>query len=80
MKWFILVMLLQPVDGNDAYVFSKPAFESNQACVEYVKTNAPQLNAFMRQDIGQAPVDSVYCAREDSLRKIIQPQKQGITT
>ena len=74
MKWFILVLMMGTFsDGSkDTFLFFEPEFDTVEQCKEYVYRQAPAIKRQMMIEYQGKPIDTVFCVREDKLKKVLQ--------
>ena len=57
--------------GRDLYVFTKPTFNSIQACTEWAQQNPEQVVWTVAQSYGQRSIDMVYCVDEEQVKRTV---------
>jgi len=80
MKWFILVLMMGTFsDGSkDTFLYFEPEFDTVEQCQEYVYQQAPAIKRHMMIEYQGKPIDTVYCVREDKLKKVLQQPGKNI--
>ena len=80
MKWFILVLMMGTFsDGSkDTFLYFEPEFDTVEQCQEYVYQQAPEIKRHMMIEYQGKPIDTVYCVREDKLKKVLQQPGKNI--
>ena len=80
MKWFILVLMMGTFsDGSkDTFLYFEPEFDTVEQCQEYVYRQAPEIKRHMMIEYQGKPIDTVFCVREDKLKKLIEQPGKSI--
>jgi len=82
MKWFIVVLMMGGFANGDreTYIYFKPELESLEHCQTYVTKHTTEIQAQMLLEFNGDTIDTIFCFREDKLKKFLEANsKAGIT-
>jgi len=79
MKWFIVVLMMGTFANGDrnTYVYFKPELDSFEQCQEYVTRHTPTIQAQMLLEFNGDSIDTIYCFREDKLKKFFEANSEA---
>jgi hypothetical protein len=58
--------------GQDIYVFTKPVFESSEACIQYVQENPQALQFKLQMEFPGDKLHQMVCVPQENVEKILQ--------
>ena len=71
MKWFLLVFVMEPHQGNQqGLLWHDPIFDSGQECIEWTNNNVPEVINALNYYIPDWEIDRMVCADEEHLESL----------